>query len=110
MMPLKSFRTSPLSSHLFPPSQPTPRRSPYAYANLLSQIAEPLRNVVAGEAGQELPLESDATEMVTESVAEAEDTGPTLQLNNLQNCLQGILACQPHPSRSFRSRRFARPQ
>ncbi|KAG8868603.1 hypothetical protein FRC20_003074 [Serendipita sp. 405] len=70
-MPLKSFRTSPLSSHLFPPSQPTPRRSPYAYANLLSQIAEPLRNVVAGEAGQELPLESDATEMVTEIACRA---------------------------------------
>ncbi|KAG8756895.1 hypothetical protein FRC14_002554 [Serendipita sp. 396] len=88
---------SPLSGYLLsPPSQPTPRRSPYA--DLLSQIADTLRDIVeAREAARELPLESDATETETESIAETEDTGATLQLNNLQNRLQDVLGMPAPP-------------
>ncbi|KAG8783782.1 hypothetical protein FRC15_004542 [Serendipita sp. 397] len=83
MMPLKNFRTGPpIQLPALPPSQPTPRRS--RYADLLLQITDTLRDIVeAGEAARELPLESDATETETESIAEIEDTGATLQLNNL---------------------------
>ncbi|KAG8796881.1 hypothetical protein FRC16_009411 [Serendipita sp. 398] len=72
----------PIQLPALPPSQPTPRRS--RYADLLLQITDTLRDIVeAGEAARELPLESDATETETESIAEIEDTGATLQLNNL---------------------------
>ncbi|KAG8823768.1 hypothetical protein FRC19_003199 [Serendipita sp. 401] len=97
----------PIQLLLLPPSQPRPRRSPYA--DLLSQIADTLCNIVeAGEAARELSLENDATE--TEFIAETEDTGVTLQLNDLQNCLQYILGMSAHPNRSFRSFQFARHQ
>ncbi|KAG8749504.1 hypothetical protein FRC14_001307 [Serendipita sp. 396] len=86
----------PIQLPALPPSQPTPRRSPYA--DLLSQIADTLRDIVeAGEAARELPLESDATETETESIAETEDTGATLQLNNLQNRLQDVLGMPAPP-------------
>ncbi|KAG8804649.1 hypothetical protein FRC17_005916 [Serendipita sp. 399] len=75
------------------PSLPTPRRSPYA--DLLSQIADTLRNIVeAGEAARELESET-GTE--TESIAETEDTGATLQLNNLQNRLHDVLGMPAPP-------------
>ncbi|KAG9047645.1 hypothetical protein FS842_000619 [Serendipita sp. 407] len=86
----------PIQLPALPPSQPTPRCSPYA--DLLSQIADTLHNIVeAGEAAHELPEESDATETETESIAETKDTGATLQLNNLQNRLQDVLGMPAPP-------------
>ncbi|KAG8754495.1 hypothetical protein FRC14_005015 [Serendipita sp. 396] len=95
---------APIQLPVLPPSQPTPRRSPYA--DLLSQIADTLCNIVeAGEAARELPLESEATETETESIAETEDTGATLQLNNPQNRLQDVLdmPAPPQPVVPFSS-------
>lgn len=76
-----------------PPLPATPRRSPYA--DLLSQIADTLRNIVeAGEAARNIP----ETESETESIAETSDTGGTARLNDLQNQLHDVLG-MPAPPR-----------
>lgn len=79
-----------------PPLPATPRRSPYA--DLLSQIADTLRNIVdAGEAARNLP----ETESDTESIMTT-DTEGTIRLNDLQNRLHGVLD-MPVPPRSIPS-------
>jgi len=86
----------------FPPLPATPRRSPYA--DLLSQIADTLKNIVeAGEAARDLPPESEPTE----SIADTEETGGTV-LNNLQNRLHDVLGMpvpprQPYPASTVRA-------
>jgi hypothetical protein len=78
-----------------PPLPATPRRSPYA--DLLSQIADTLKNIVeAGEAARNVP--ETETETETESIAGTSDTGGTAQLNDLHNQLQDVLG-MPAPPR-----------
>ena len=85
----------PIQLPPLPATPKTPRRSPYA--DLLSQIADTLKNIVeAGEAARDLPAESEPAE----SVADSEESGTTV-MNNLQNRLHDVLGMPIPPRQTF---------